>query len=70
MIDKLVKSLKDGKEKLYFIDNRDIKYYLGFEFNRSSDGTIELKQEFIIERIIKTSNFDSSELSSKATPVV
>ena len=70
VIDKLVRSLKDGKENFDFTDDGDIKYYLGVEFNRSSDGTIELKQEFLIERIIKALNFDSSKLSSKPTPVV
>ena len=70
VIDKLVKSLKDGKENFDFTDDGDIKYYLGVEFNRSPNGTIELKQEFLIERIIKALNFDSNELSSKPTPVV
>ena len=43
VIDRLVKSLKDGEEKFDFTDDGDIKYYLGVEFTRSSDGTIELK---------------------------
>ena len=70
VIDKLVKSLKDGKENFDFTDDGDIKYYLGVEFKRSSDGTIELKQEFLIERIIKALKLDPDEIASKPTPVV
>ena len=56
IIDHLVQSLNKGKKNFDFTDDGDIKYYLVVKFNRSANGTIKLKQEFLIECIIKSLN--------------
>ena len=60
----LYKSLSEGDENYDFTDEGDLKKYLGVEFTRNKDGTMELKQTFLIERIIKALGF-KEELTSK-----
>ena len=40
------------------------------EFTRASDGTITFKQEFLIQRIIKSLGFESEMRNGKATPAI
>ena len=69
VIQDLVESLKNGEENFDFTDDGDIKNYLGVEFSRSKDGTITLKQEFLIERIISAMGF-GNDIRSQKTPAV
>ena len=47
-IKELYKSLSEGDENYDFTDEGDLKNYLGVEFTRNDDGTMELKQAFLI----------------------
>lgn len=62
----LFKSLQDGNENYDFTDEGDLKNYLGVEFTRHPDGRIEIKQEYLIERIIKSLGL-KDELNGKHT---
>ena len=54
-----IQSLKIGKENFEFTDDGLLKDYLGVKFTRHPDGTMELKQEFLIQRVIDSLHFDS-----------
>ena len=53
----LINLLQEGKESFDFTDKGDIKNYLGVEFSRSSDGSMDMKQEFLVDRIVKAMDF-------------
>ena len=62
-IDNFIASLsindEEGNKKVEFPDKGKLKIYLGINFTRHVDRTIELKQEFLINRIIEVLKFDS-----------
>ena len=53
----LINLLQEGKENFDFTDKGDIKNYLGVEFSRSRDGSMDMKQEFLVDRIVKAMDF-------------
>ena len=60
-LDNFIKSLKHGKENFVFTDEGSMSSYLGVEISRLPDDQgFSLSQPFLIERIIKTLNFDFS----------
>ena len=69
-IDQLMKYLNHGEEKFDFTEDGDIKYYLGVEFERTSNREIKLTQELLIQRIIKVVNFEHDSDRSKSTTAV
>ena len=60
-LDNFIKSLKNGKENFIFTDEGSMSNYLGVEISKlpNNEG-FSLAQPFLIERIIKTLNFDFS----------
>ena len=68
-IKELIKSLANGEEKFDLTDEGEIKNYLGVDFNKNDDGSFELRQPFLIERIIKALNFNA-EMKSTKNPTV
>ena len=50
--DKLIASLKDGKENFEFTDEGDLKSYLGVDIIKRKDGNISITQPHLIERCI------------------
>ena len=54
----LIKSLNEGDENFKFTDEGDIKNYLGVEFSRTADGSMEMKQEFLVDRILNAMGFE------------
>jgi len=57
VIDRLVSSLKNGKKQFNFTDDEDLRRHLGVEMERRSDGCLELRQEFLIKRILEAAVF-------------
>lgn len=81
VVDKIVESLSKGfdpdnpskkySSKYVLTNDGGIKNYLGVEVDTKEDGTIELRQKHLIERIIEAFNLDPEVTSaSKPTPVV
>ena len=79
-VDEIVESLKSGfdvdnpgkkfKHKYTLTNDGGIKNYLGVEVVKNEDKSIELKQKFLIERIIEAVGLDKDMTnSSKPTPV-
>ena len=63
--------MKKFKHKYTLTNDGGIKNYLGVEVTKNSDGTIELKQKFLIERILKALGLDMDIISAaKPTPVI
>ena len=69
-IEDLLKSLQEGSEEYDFTNEGDLKNYLGVVFSRKPDGTLELKQEFLIERIIKALGFEQELTGKHHNPAV
>ena len=68
-IKKLFKSLNQGDENYYFTDKGDLKNYLGVEFTTHDDGILEIKQTFLIDRIIKALGFKDDLTGKNVNPV-
>ena len=47
----------------------EVKNYLGVDFNKHPDGSFELRQPYLIDRIMKALGFDD-EMNSTRNPVV
>ena len=69
-IDESIDSMNKGDENFDFTDDGDIKNYLGVEFTRHGDGSMELKQEFLMKRIIDAVDFSPNTTKTKDNPVV
>eukprot|EP00957_Ditylum_brightwellii_P197618 15055429-Ditylum_brightwellii.AAC.2 len=52
-IDEPVESLKNGKEQFLLTDEGDIDKFLGIELKHNKDGSFEMTQPHLTERIIK-----------------
>ena len=63
------KLLNKGNENYDFTDEGDLKNYLGVEFTRHQDGKMEIKQQFLIERIIKALGFKDELTGKYVNPV-
>ena len=50
--DRLITSLKNGKENFDFIDEGNLKSYLGVDITNRKDGSIEINQPHLIERFV------------------
>ena len=69
MIKSLFKLLNEGDKNYDFTNEGDLKNYLGLEFMRNDDGTMELRQQFLIERIIKALSFKDNVTEKSVNPV-
>ena len=64
-------STKKFKHKYTLTNDGGIKNYLGVEVTKNDDGTIELKQKYLIERILQALSLDiEMTAASKPTPVI
>ena len=52
-IDGIIRSLHDGPENYDFTNDGDLKQYLGVDIIRNTPGVFELRQPFLIQRIIE-----------------
>lgn len=68
-IDEFLKDLGDGPENFVFTDDGDIKNYLGVEFSRNGN-QLEMKQQYLIQRIIGCMNFDETSSKAKDNPII
>lgn len=69
-IDGFIDSMNKGDENFDFTDDGDIKNYLGVEFTRHGDGSMELKQEFLMKRIVDAVYFSPNTTKTKDNPVI
>ena len=67
--DDLIRRLQEGEEKFVFTDDGDLERYLGVDVKRKKDGSIELTQPHLIQRIMSLLNV-TEEVNSKPTPVM
>jgi hypothetical protein len=73
-IDDLIESLEKGKEKFLLTDEGDIDKFLGIELKHNKDGSFEMTQPHLTERIIKLLGLErennkwKSSANSRATP--
>ena len=58
-----------GKEKFELTDEGNIDKCLGIDIRKHKNGTCDLKQPFLIERIIKEINIDDVMTQKRPTPV-
>lgn len=69
VIDIFIKDLGVGEENFVFTDDGDLKNYLGVEFTRNNT-SINMKQEFLIQRIIDSIDFKETPTNLKDNPIV
>ena len=62
------KILAEGKENFIFTDGGPLESYLGVEVSKTSNGSFELKQPFLIDKIIKTIIGDEAILHETNVP--
>ena len=67
-IEKFVHSMKNGPERYNFTDEGDISKYLGVDIVRNKDGSMELRQTYLIQRIIEKVGLVET-TGTKETPV-
>ncbi len=67
--DKLIEALCEGHENYSFTDDGDIEKYLGVDVKRHKDGTFELSQTHLIQRILDTIGIDD-QVHPKPTPAI
>ena len=63
----MITSLKDGKENFEFIDEGDLKSYLGVDITKRKDGSIVVTQPHLIERFIALVDQENN-INIKTTP--
>ena len=68
-IDVLIKSLFNEEENFELTDEGNIDKYLGVDIRKHNDGTHELRQPFLIDRIIKKLNLDNVNTQKRHTPL-
>ena len=67
--DNLIRDLQEGHEKIEFTDDGDLEKYLGVDVNRHKDGTIELTQKHLIQRLPQVINIDEK-VNPRPTPAI
>ena len=66
--DKLIQNLQEGPEKFVFTDDGDLDKYLGVDVKRKKEGSIELTQPHLTERILNQLGMDDA-VNPRPTPV-
>ncbi len=69
VIDRLVKSLINGKEGFKLMDDCDINTFLRVEITNYSDGSFQMTQPHLISGIIQYCGIDPVDMNGKVTPV-
>lgn len=67
--DNLIRRLQEGEEKFVFTDDGNLEQYLGVDVKRKKNGSIELTQPHLIQRILDVLNI-TPDVNPKPTPVV
>ena len=67
VIDGLIWSLRHGPENYILTDEGEIDKYLGVDIVKNKDGSMELRQPFLIERCLKAMEIDPT-MNIKRTP--
>jgi len=68
-IDTFIRSLSEGCEKFELTDEGNIDKYLGVDITTYCDGSYELKQPFLIKRIVDELNLSIVDSQKRTTPV-
>ena len=68
-IDMFIKSLAEGEENFELTDEGSIDKYLGVEIQTHSDGSYELKQPYLTQRILQELNLSAVDTQKRPTPV-
>ena len=68
-IDLLTKSLFEGDEKFELTDEGNIDKYLGVCVQENKDGTYEIRQPFLIDRMLTELTIDHVETKKRRPPV-
>ena len=66
-IDELIESLQNGEEKFILTDEGDIDKFLGIEITHFKDGSFEISQPHLINRIIQLLQLDKNNEWGKPT---
>ena len=69
VIDHFIKSMQDGKENFILTDDGDLARFLGVEIECKKDGSIEVTQSHLIQRILDLCGVDSDKVNGKDIPV-
>ena len=69
-IESLAEKDVHGNAEFEFTDEGPLKNYLGIEFSKREDGTMEMKQAFLIQRVIDALGFDKDHMNAKENPAV
>ena len=67
-IDNLIASLLNGAKQFNLTDDGNLHNYIGVEFTRHKNGWLEMKQEFLIKRIIEA--LDHPDMNSTPIPSI
>jgi histone deacetylase 1/2 len=67
VIEQIIKSLKEGPEQYVLTDEGDVNKYLGVEITDHKNGTYELSQPYLIERLLSVVKIDET-VNAKPTP--
>ena len=68
-IDLFIKSLMDGNENFELTDEGNVDKYLGVDIKNNADGTYEIRQLYLIRRIIDELKLDETISQKRPTPV-
>ena len=61
---------KNRKKEFKFTDEWLLQNYIGAELTKHKNGTMEMKQEFLIERIVAVLGFDNNHMNAGDNPAV
>ena len=67
-INRLISNLLSGAENFELTDDGNLQNYIGVEFTKHTNGMLEMKQEFLIKRIMEALNLP--DMSSTAVPSI
>ena len=70
IIDDFIKSMQDGEKGFTITADGDLARFLGVEMKHHKDGSIEMTQKHLINRILEVCRIDISELNGRDTPAV
>ena len=67
--DDLIRDLQEGDEKYTFTNDGDLEKYLGVDVRRHKDGSIELTQKHLIQRLLEVIGV-TKDMNMKKTPAI
>ena len=69
VIDRFIKSMQDSKENFILMDEGDLARFLGVEIEYKEDGSIEMTQLHLIQRILDLCGIENGKVNGQDTPV-